>query len=141
MTVAWAGRASEVAVTTHRTSRISVRAAMPERELDVCTEGARRGRAYVAAMKKMIVAAAALSLAPVPMSAEAAKPKRYRNCTALHRDYPHGVGRKGARDHVRGSTRPVRDFTRNTRVYNLNDGGFREHDLDRDNDGVACEQH
>jgi hypothetical protein len=58
----------------------------------------------------------------------------YRNCTALRKTYPHGVGRTGARDHVSGSTKPVTTFTVNTTVYNANKG------LDRDRDGIACEQ-
>lgn len=58
----------------------------------------------------------------------------YRNCTALHQHYPHGVGRQGAHDRVRGHTAPVTNFTRNTATYNQNRG------LDRDGDGVACEQ-
>jgi hypothetical protein len=60
--------------------------------------------------------------------------KSYSNCTALHRSYPHGVGRAGARDHVRGSTAPVTNFTRSTRIYNQN------RSMDRDGDSVACEQ-
>jgi hypothetical protein len=58
----------------------------------------------------------------------------YRNCTALNQVYPHGVGRSGAHDKVRGSTTPVSNFTRNTAVYNANTKS------DRDKDGVACEQ-
>jgi hypothetical protein len=81
--------------------------------------------------------AAAMALAVIgPVSAEALPPsKSYSNCTALHSDFPHGVGRSGAHDRVRGSTRPVTNFTRNTQVYNQNQGS------DRDGDGVACEQH
>lgn len=62
----------------------------------------------------------------------------YTNCTAMHTKYPHGVGKKGAHDRVRGHTKPVTTFVRNTKVYNaamrVND------DLDRDRDGVACEK-
>jgi hypothetical protein len=80
-------------------------------------------------------AATALALV-VPVSADAAPAaKSYANCTALHRDFPHGVGRSGAHDRVRGSTAPVTNFTRNTRLYNQNRYS------DRDGDGVACEQH
>lgn len=82
-------------------------------------------------------AAAAAALAVVvPVSADAVPAsKSYSNCTALHSAFPHGVGRSGAHDRVRGSTRPVTNFTRNTRLYNQNRGS------DRDGDGVACEQH
>jgi len=48
--------------------------------------------------------------------------------------YPHGVGRKGARDHVSGTSRPVTNFYVSTTIYNANTG------RDRDKDGVACEK-
>jgi Excalibur calcium-binding domain len=79
-----------------------------------------------------------------PASA-APKAASYRNCTALNAVYPHGVGRTGAKDHVSGKTKPVTNFKVSTTVYNLNNGphkaGGKEYDLDRDNDGVACEKH
>lgn len=79
-----------------------------------------------------------------PASA-APKAASYRNCAALNAVYPHGVGRSGAKDHVSGKTKPVTNFTVSTTVYNLNNGphksGGKEYDLDRDNDGVACEKH
>jgi hypothetical protein len=60
--------------------------------------------------------------------------KIYPNCAALNVDYPHGVGRTGAVDQVRGSTKPVTDFTVDDAVYNANRG------RDGDDDGVACEK-
>lgn len=74
-----------------------------------------------------------------PASAPAASSVRvkiYANCTALHRDYPHGVGRRGARDKVRGKTKPVTTFAVNDVVYRAN---ARQRDADRD--GIACEKH
>ncbi|MFU8852102.1 excalibur calcium-binding domain-containing protein [Micromonospora sp. SL1-18] len=65
--------------------------------------------------------------------AEAAA-KRYANCTALNKVYKHGVGRKGAKDKVRGKTKPVTNFTVNNAVYAKNTR------LDRDRDGIACEK-
>jgi hypothetical protein len=59
----------------------------------------------------------------------------FANCTAMHHTYKHGVGRSGARDHVRGSTKPVTDFYVSTTIYDANKS------LDRDHDGVACEAH
>ena len=63
-------------------------------------------------------------------------PALYKNCTALNKKYPHGVGKAGARDNTSGD--PVTSFKRSTKIYNLamsyNKG------LDRDKDGVACEQ-
>jgi hypothetical protein len=65
--------------------------------------------------------------------AEAAVTK-YRNCTALNKKYKHGVAKKGGRDKVSGTSRPVTTFTVNTAVYTANKG------MDRDKDGVACEK-
>ncbi|PZG21437.1 calcium-binding protein [Micromonospora craterilacus] len=63
-----------------------------------------------------------------------AAPKAFKNCTAMHKKYPHGVGKKGARDKVRGKTKPVTNFKVSTAIYNANKK------LDRDKDGVACEK-
>jgi hypothetical protein len=83
--------------------------------------------------KCLIVAVAAAAAVPVAVpTAGAARPaKRYANCSALNRDYPHGVGRAGARDH---SPRPVTNFKVSTRLYQAN------RTSDRDGDGVACEK-
>jgi hypothetical protein len=100
-------------------------------------------------MKRRSVAAAAavaLLMGAVP-AADAAQSsgvptvKRYANCKALNKDYKHGVGRKGAVDKTSGKR--VTNFTRNNKVYRLysrsaSTGGIR--DLDRDNDGIACEK-
>jgi hypothetical protein len=86
--------------------------------------------------KPAAVLAAVILSAPASATIARALPpsKSYANCTALHTGFPHGVGRSGAHDHVRGSTAPVTNFTRNTRVYDQNRA------LDRDGDGVACEK-
>jgi hypothetical protein len=68
----------------------------------------------------------------------AAKAKSYTNCTALHQAYAHAVGRQGAHDKTSGS--PVTNFKVSNSLYAANDGGPGDHDLDRDNDGVACEK-
>jgi hypothetical protein len=81
---------------------------------------------------------AAVLLATSGAASLAAAPKHYRNCTALNKDYPHGVGRPGARDKTSGT--PVTNFKVSGSLYNANDGGAGEHDLDRDNDGIACEK-
>lgn len=60
----------------------------------------------------------------------------------MHQDYPHGVGRKGAKDKT-ASGKPVTDFKISNAIYAYNDGKARlvgEKDLDRDNDGIACEK-
>jgi hypothetical protein len=59
---------------------------------------------------------------------------RYQNCKQLNSVHPHGVGRSNAVDKVRGKTKPVTDFLRNTSLYKLNTG------RDRDKDGIACER-
>lgn len=94
------------------------------------------------------LAALTLSLAAltVPLTASAGDAavaaKHYPSCAALQKVYPHGVGKQGARDKT--SSTPVRNFTVNTKVYGMNDGprnqSTGEYDLDRDNDGIACEK-
>jgi hypothetical protein len=69
-------------------------------------------------------------------SATAAKaPVWVKNCTALNKKYPHGVGKAKARD--KGSGDPVTTFKRSTKLYSL----AMSHNgrLDGDKDGVACE--
>ena len=88
--------------------------------------------------RKTISALAAVALSAgvsvmVAAPAEAAN-KTYKNCTALNKDYKHGVGKSGAHDKVRGSTKPVTNFKVSTSIYNKNKKS------DRDNDGVACEK-
>jgi hypothetical protein len=56
--------------------------------------------------------------------------KAYKNCTELHKDWPHGVGRTGAQD--KGGS--VATFYVNTQLYNKNTKS------DRDKDGIACEK-
>ncbi|MGN6503711.1 MAG: excalibur calcium-binding domain-containing protein [Pseudolysinimonas sp.] len=58
----------------------------------------------------------------------------FKNCTALNKKYPHGVGKPGAHDKVRGSTKPVTNFTVSASLYKAN------RKSDRDGDGVACEK-
>lgn len=94
------------------------------------------------------LAALTLSLAALTLpltvssSSAAVQAKHYSSCSALQKVYPHGVGKQGARD--KSSSTPVRNFTVSTKVYGMNDGprnqATGEYDLDRDNDGVACEK-
>jgi Excalibur calcium-binding domain len=61
------------------------------------------------------------------------KPKKYANCKALNKVYPHGVGRTaGARDKTSGQR--VTNFKVSKAVYNLNTA------KDRDKDKIACEK-
>ncbi|WP_152361049.1 excalibur calcium-binding domain-containing protein [Microlunatus speluncae] len=100
-------------------------------------------------IKRALVGMAAASAllagtAVLPADAAPKKPKSYKNCTALNKDYPHGVAKKGAKDKVKGKSKPVKNFKVSTIVYQYNDGKAKkykgEKDLDRDNDGVACEK-
>jgi len=60
--------------------------------------------------------------------------KVYQNCKELNADYPHGVGRTGAVDSVKGGGSGVTNFTVNDAVYNANKA------RDGDGDGIACEK-
>lgn len=70
--------------------------------------------------------------------------RSYANCGALNAAYPYGVGRTHAHDHT-ANGHPVANFKRSNTFYAYNDGRSPrhagEHDLDRDNDGIACEKH
>jgi hypothetical protein len=77
---------------------------------------------------------AVVATAPLAFASPAdASVRHFRNCTVMHRVYPHGVGLYGAHDHT--SATPVTNFSRRPKVYRANDG------LDRDKDHIACEAH
>jgi len=64
----------------------------------------------------------------------AAKPVKYKNCTALNKKYPHGAGLKGAKDKVK-SGKPVTNFKIISKdFYSVNKK------MDRDKDKVICEK-
>ena len=96
-------------------------------------------------LKKLLIASLAasavvLSATAVPASAAPA-PKSYKNCTELNKVYPHGVGRRAPATRRAESRSPT--FRVDNTLYSYNDGGARhwgEYDLDRDNDGIACEK-
>jgi hypothetical protein len=87
-------------------------------------------------LRKLATVVAGLSLTvgvvATASSAEAAPPKKYKNCTQLNKVYPHGVGKPGAKDKTSGT--PVKNFKANAKLYTLN-----KHS-DRDKDGIACEK-
>jgi hypothetical protein len=101
-------------------------------------------------MKKLLAAVIVSAATATPqfiVPASAHPPAgAFESCRELNRVYHHGVGRVGARDHVSTGSPRVTNWTRNTRVYHLNDGrvgtrpGVGQYDLDRDNDGIACER-
>ena len=85
-----------------------------------------------------VLATAAVFAAVVPAatSARAAVPLRWKNCTQVHKRYPHGVGRVGAYDKTSGT--PVTTFKRSNLLYRI--AMHYNRGLDRDKDGIACEQ-
>jgi hypothetical protein len=105
-------------------------------------------KAIVAIAASTSVITGSLAVSAIPAQAEsvsasvivlpAAAKYKFANCTALHKVYPHGVGKSNARDKVRGKTKPVTSFKRSTSLYKKI-VGYRS-DLDRDKDGVACEK-
>jgi len=60
----------------------------------------------------------------------------FKNCTALHKKYAHGVGRTNAKDRTSGKR--VTNFKHSTTLYKKIIA--RNHGLDRDHDGIACER-
>ncbi|HET9655750.1 MAG TPA: excalibur calcium-binding domain-containing protein [Kineosporiaceae bacterium] len=91
-------------------------------------------RRIVAATLIAVCVAAGSSLVADAASAKTVPVMHFKNCTAMHKVYRHGVGRKGAKDKVRGKTKPVTTFYVNTALYNANTR------LDADHDGIACEK-
>jgi Excalibur calcium-binding domain len=62
---------------------------------------------------------------------------RWKNCTIVNKRYPHGIGKVGARDRTSG-TPPVTTFRRSNLLYRT--AKRYNKTLDRDKDGIACEQ-
>lgn len=83
-------------------------------------------------MKKLSAVFLTTAVAAGVAASPADAARSYRNCTALNKDYPHGVGRPGAQDKTSGNR--VTTFKRSNDLYNANTG------RDRDRDGIACEK-
>jgi hypothetical protein len=84
------------------------------------------------ALSAIVGCAIAISATLIPVGdASAVVVRTFANCTAMHRVYKHGVGRRYAHDHTSGT--PVTNFYRNNALYYANRGS------DRDHDGIACE--
>lgn len=83
------------------------------------------------------VAAFLLTMSANGIASTAHIPARWKNCTAVHRRYPHGVGKNHAHDKTTGV--PVTNFKHSTRLYNIAIGYNKR--LDADHDGIACEAH
>jgi hypothetical protein len=92
-------------------------------------------RLVAAAGASLMLAAAAMAPAAASSStlAPTAGAKKYKNCAALNKVYPHGLAKsRSVKDHTIGV--PVKNFWVNAKVYAVNTG------LDRDKDGIACEK-
>jgi hypothetical protein len=90
-------------------------------------------------LKKSVIAAVTLAmpLSVVVVTAPAADAATgiYKNCTALHGKWKHGVGKSNAHDKTSGT--PVTNFFHSTTQYKKAMG--KNKGLDRDKDGIACE--
>jgi len=73
-------------------------------------------------------------LSPLTTVCGPTNPPVYSSCDSLNRTFPHGVGRSGAVDQVRGSTQPVTTFYVSSWIYSGNTA------RDGDKDGIACER-
>jgi hypothetical protein len=88
-------------------------------------------------MRRGVIAVAALLVLSSPsFAAPTAIPAVYKNCTALNKKYPHGLGKANAKDKTSGT--PVTNFKRSTPLYNKA-MSFNKR-LDGDKDGIACEK-
>ena len=86
--------------------------------------------ARAAAVASLSVIAA--GLVSLPAEAASAAPRKFANCTAMNKAYPHGVGKPRAVDRTSGTR--VTNFKRDLALYTVNSGS------DRDKDGIACEK-
>src|SRR3954470_203233 len=95
-------------------------------------------------VRRVIASVAVVLLLGTAAVAHAAGPRSYNNCTAMNKVYPHGVGRSARAKDKTASGPPVTNFRVSRTVYAYNDGNRPRHtherDLDRDNDGIACEK-
>src|SRR5262249_39346643 len=96
----------------------------------------RRALALLSTAAAVAIASTWLLIIALPAIAKTSTVTRFHNCTQLNRTYPHGVGRAGAHDHVSSShDTPVTNFKVSTKIYS---GQWKA--LDRDHDGIGCEE-
>jgi hypothetical protein len=94
----------------------------------------------LAALIRGSVVLLALVFAAPAVAEPTTTPRLYDNCTNYNKTYPHGVGRPGAHDKTKSkSSEPVTTFKRSLALYKR--AMKYNNDLDRDNDGIACEKH
>ena len=89
--------------------------------------------AFASVAEAAPVTSAGIATTLVPMGATGID----KNCTALNKKYPHGVGKSGAKDKT--SSKPVTNFKKSTKIYKT--AMSKNKGLDRDKDGIACEKH
>jgi hypothetical protein len=82
----------------------------------------------------LAVLAAALGVAA--SAADARIPPKWKNCEAVNKRYPHGVGRLRAHDATDGE--PVTNFKRSNTLFA--EAMHYNRGLDRDHDNIAYEQ-
>ena len=87
------------------------------------------------ALLVLVVALALRANVDALAASPAAIPLPWKNCAAVNKKYPHGVGKAKAKDKTTGV--PVTTFKRSTRLYNI--AMSHNRGLDRDKDGIACE--
>lgn len=94
------------------------------------------GHRVALALSVALVSSFLASAAVAPV-AVAGKPTWTKNCTNLNKRFPHGVGKRNARDKT-SSSKKVTNFKRSNRLYKT---AMRHNKgLDRDKDGIACEK-
>ena len=88
-------------------------------------------RSSLVAVGAIVLASSAVGIA----SPADAATGTWRNCTAVHKTYAHGVGRSSAHDKTSG--KPVTSFRHSNALYKT----AMDHNrgLDRDKDNIACE--
>lgn len=84
----------------------------------------------------MLLSCAAAIAFSAPAMANVDRPAvhHFQNCTDMHRVYKGGVARRGAHDHRSSGGHARYAPYVSTKLYNANSG------MDRDHDGIACEQ-
>lgn len=80
--------------------------------------------------------AAAFTASLLTVTPPASAGSVFENCTSFNKKYPHGVGKKDAKDKTSGT--PVTSFKKSTKLYKK--AMKANSRLDGDKDGIACEK-
>jgi hypothetical protein len=87
---------------------------------------------------RSLLTAALLGAAVLGSATPASAAVSTKNCTELHKSYPHGIGRSNATDHVAKGAKPVTTWKKDTKGFNA--AMAKNKSLDGDKDGIACEK-